>query len=189
MLKKSGVTLVELVLVLVIIAVLAVVSAGTYIYMIEKARSSEAIVNVGAIRDAENHLKMAGGNYVAAANVDEINSAFSLDIQSKYYTYKVVGVTDDNFLVIAERIQQDVLMDVLPVALAVIASDKNGPVANGFGGSGGGSGTGSGSGSGSGSGGAGGGSGSGDSGGGGSESGGGGGTGGLGGGSGSAGGR
>lgn len=131
--KLKGFTLIELAVTVVIILIVTGVGIIAYVGYVEHAKTAEALVNLGAIRTAENVNKMTCGTYVPADNVEQINERLSLEIVPKYYEYRVAGVTDDNFLVIATRISQDVLADSLGMASVVISMDKNGAIANGFG--------------------------------------------------------
>ena len=128
--RRRAFSLFELVIVIVIMGVLASTSFCFYKTFIEKSKSSEAIVNIGAITDAEEFHKLENDIYVAAENLDEINRLLGLDIIAKYYEYKVVGVTDDNFIVIATRIGEDIdaylSSGILPPGSMVIALDKFG---------------------------------------------------------------
>ena len=133
MYRRKGFSLIELLVALAIIATLTAICTFTYISYVERARSVEALINISAIRSAESSLKLSSGNYVGADNADQINERLSLDIVPKYYEYSIVGVTNDNFMIIAKRIGLDVLADYIPLASLTITADKSGPIADGFG--------------------------------------------------------
>jgi len=85
---KKGFTLLELLIVVIIIGILATVALPQYTTTIEKARSAEAVINVGAIRLALDRYWYQIG--ALPAN----NNFLSLDIDNpnlvtnKLYTYE-----------------------------------------------------------------------------------------------------
>jgi len=89
---KKGFTLLELLIVVIILGILASIALPQYTSTIEKARSGEAIINVGSIRTALDRYWYQNG--VLPAN----NNFLSLDIDNpnlvtnKLYTYEF---TDD----------------------------------------------------------------------------------------------
>lgn len=134
---SKGFSLIEVMVILLLVVFLSALSIYTYKHYIEKAISTEAMVSVGAIKDAEEFHKITTGTYVAAEDTEQINERLDLDIVPKYYEYEVVGVTDDNFIIIARRIGADlkeyITAEKLPPRPMVIAMDKSGIIDSGYG--------------------------------------------------------
>ena len=141
-------------MVVVILAVLGAIVFPKFFGQIEKAKEAEAINNLGAIRSQELLSYNLTGKFVAAEDAAEIKAALGILVGERYYTYKIIDVTDENFLAVATPI------GILDSWLQGYALDKDGFVGTGASG-GGNSGSGSGGSSGGGSGGSGGSSGSG----------------------------
>ena len=85
--SKKGFTLLELLIVIVIIGILASIALPQYTSTIEKARSGEAIINVGAIRVALDRYWYQNGtlpanNDFSMLDIDDPNS-----IVNRLYTY------------------------------------------------------------------------------------------------------
>ena len=130
--RKNAFTLVEVLITVVIIGILASLSFYFYKQAVDKAKANEAIVNVKTISDAEKTKRAEIDKYLAANNIEEINKQLELEIAPKYYEYRVAGVTDDNFIVIAKRIGEDIKTSKLPSELLVIAMDKAGVMQTGY---------------------------------------------------------
>lgn len=133
----KGLSLIEIVIVIFLITFLSGLSFYVYRHYTEKAISAEAMVSVGAIKDAEELYRVGAGTYVAAEDTEQINERLELDIVPKYYEYEVVGVTDDNFIIIARRIGADLQeyldAEEVPPRPIVIAMDKSGIIDSGYG--------------------------------------------------------
>jgi Tfp pilus assembly protein PilE len=125
-------TLIEVLIIAAIIGILSSISIYFYKDAVNKAKSTEAVLNVNTISQAEHMKKAETDNYVAADNIEEINRYLNLNIVPKYYEYRVAGVTEDNFIVIAQRIGMDLETSTLPPELIVIAMDKSGVIHTGY---------------------------------------------------------
>ena len=132
--KNKGFTLLEIIIALIIIGALVTTALVSYKSVVEKSKSAEAVINAGTIRQAEETQKLDKGAYVAAESTQEINERLGLDIKPKYYEYKVVGVTDDDFIVIAQRIGEEIKAGELSSASTILAMNKSGVVSSGYGG-------------------------------------------------------
>lgn len=130
--RVKAFAILEIVVVLVVLSILATGYFFMHSWYTEKARSAEALINVGAIRKAEEVNKLAEGSYLPAESTDRINELLSLNISPKYYEYKVVDVTDEDFVVVAQRIESDleklIPLGLFPSDLAVIAMNKAGRI-------------------------------------------------------------
>ncbi len=115
--KKSGFTLVEILVVVVILAVLGALIIPRILGRVEKAKEAEAFMNLGAIRSAEILTQNLTGKFVAAEYAAAIKAALGLSIEDLFYSYKIIDVTDENFLAVAtpkgllESWLQDYAMD------------------------------------------------------------------------------
>gem|GEM_PF-921560 len=116
---SSGFTLSEIIIVIIILAVLLFLGVFYYFRVIVKSENTEALVNLKAIRVAEEVKKQESGTYVNATSTEGINSALSvIQIEDKIFRYKVVNATDDDFIAIAERIKGSPEKDV-PIEIAM----------------------------------------------------------------------
>jgi len=132
--KRKAFTILELVMVVIVLSILASLALGYYRYFAEKAKAAEAYAGIGAIKHAEEIYKMESGTYVNAADSGDINAKLFVGIAPKYYEYKVVGATEDNFLVVAKRIGEDlsnyIASGAMPAEFMLLAMDKSGPVSS-----------------------------------------------------------
>jgi Tfp pilus assembly protein PilE len=126
--RKKGVTFIEILLALTVIAVFFGLIFAFYKNAINKSKYVEAVATVSNITKAEEMYKMDTGEYVAAANTQEVNERLGMNIEPRWFNYKVVGVTNDNFIVLAERIRDDIESGNLEGDDVVIAMDNSGPI-------------------------------------------------------------
>ena len=73
--KRSGFTLLELLMVVIIIAILASIALPQYLRTAERSRASEALTNLAAVRSSELRLKAQTGAYTK-----DLSAATTLDI-------------------------------------------------------------------------------------------------------------
>lgn len=125
---RKAFTVVEILLAVAVIGVLFALIFAFYRSAINKSKYVEAVATVDTISKAEEIKQMNTGEYVAAANTQEVNERLGLDIKPRWYNYKVIGVTDDNFIVLAEKILDDINSGNLSSEPLVIARDRSGPV-------------------------------------------------------------
>jgi len=126
--RRKALTFIEILLALTVVAVLFGLIFTFYKSAIEKSKYVEAVATVNSISNAEEMHQTETGEYVAAASTQEVNEKLGLDIKPKWYTYKVIDVTDDDFIVIAERILEDINSGNLSSEPLVIARNKSGPI-------------------------------------------------------------
>lgn len=87
MFNRKGFTLLELLIVVIIIGVLATIALPQYTQTIEKARSGEAVINIGSIRVALDRYwyqngALPGDSNFALLDIDNPNA-----ITNKLYSY------------------------------------------------------------------------------------------------------
>lgn len=128
MARRKAFTVVEILLAVAVVGILFGLIFAFYKSAIEKSKYVEAVATVDAISKAEEINQMNTGEYVAAANTGEVNERLGLNINPRWYNYRVIGVTDDNFIVLAEKILDDINSGNLSSEPIVIAKNKSGPV-------------------------------------------------------------
>lgn len=109
--NKKGFTLIELLVVFIIIAILFSMSLPHYVATIEKARSAEASINIGALRGSmeiywyDQH-SMIGSSYIAASfdKLDTDNPNFITNRNYNYFLKDKSTKEMKNYIIKAERI-------------------------------------------------------------------------------------
>ena len=92
--SKKGFTLIELMIVVAIIGILAAIAIPNFLRFQLKSKTSEAKVNLAAIRTAEESYLAEFGSYVVAAPSPAVNGG------SQKQTFVDVGVAGANFATI-----------------------------------------------------------------------------------------
>jgi prepilin-type N-terminal cleavage/methylation domain-containing protein len=113
--NKKGFTLLELLVVIIILGILSSIALPQYIQTLEKARSGEAIVNVGSIRGSldrywyQNNFDLTGAKLPidgTSANLDVDNPNALIE---RFYTYTISNLSGPNvprsYTVIASRVK------------------------------------------------------------------------------------
>ncbi len=103
--KKRGFALLEVLIVAVIISLLAALVVPRVIEHLRKAQEAEATQNLGSIRSAELLLQQLSGKFVEAADHPAIQAALGLVIEGRFYTYKIIDASADNFLAVATPVE------------------------------------------------------------------------------------
>jgi len=128
MIKRRAFTLIEILLAITVIAVFFGLIFAFYKNAINKSKYVEAVATVANIAKTEEIAKLETGEYIAAANTQEVNERLGMDIEPRWFNYKVVGVTNDNFIVLAERIRDDIESGDLAGDDIVVARNNAGPI-------------------------------------------------------------
>ncbi|MDD5270667.1 MAG: type II secretion system protein [Candidatus Omnitrophica bacterium] len=128
MIKRRAFSLIEILLAITVIAVFFGLIFAFYKNAINKSKYVEAVATVANIAKTEEIAKLETGEYIAAANTQEVNERLGMDIEPRWFNYKVVGVTNDNFIVLAERIRDDIESGDLAGDDIVVARNNTGPI-------------------------------------------------------------
>jgi len=81
-LQKKGVTLIELLIVIIIIGILVILSLPQYSQIRERAFDREAKANLRLIQAAERFYRLELGGYYASADAGDININLKLSLPS-----------------------------------------------------------------------------------------------------------
>ena len=109
--KNHAFTLIELLVVVLIIGILSAIALPQYEKAVEKARMTEAMVIMRAIRDAQLRYYLANGQYANSAHMDYLDvdipgKAATMDpsrIETKYFVY-APSDSGNNSLALAYRV-------------------------------------------------------------------------------------
>jgi prepilin-type N-terminal cleavage/methylation domain-containing protein len=89
---KKGFTLIEVLIVVIILGILATIAIPQFGNIVERARASEAVTNIAAIRTALEVFQLErGGDYPDYADVAAINAGLDCEITANNFTYVVAG--------------------------------------------------------------------------------------------------
>ncbi|MFA6355604.1 MAG: prepilin-type N-terminal cleavage/methylation domain-containing protein [Candidatus Omnitrophota bacterium] len=129
MAKRRAFSLIEILLAFTVIAVFFGLIFAFYKNAINKSKYVEAVATVSNIAKTEEIAKLETGEYIAAENTQEVNERLGMNIEPRWFNYKVIGVTNDNFIVLAERIRDDIESGDIAGDDIVVARDSSGPIA------------------------------------------------------------
>ncbi len=124
---KKGMSLMELLLVVVLLGILAAMALPSHSKHIEKNRAREAEANLIVIYNAQKRYRLDNDvYYVCAPNctIDNINENLTLNIADTYFNYSVssYGPDESGFIATATRKDRDCRDKVMNL------TDRGGPV-------------------------------------------------------------
>ena len=114
----------ELLMVVIIIGILATLALPQYMSFVEKARASEAIGTISAIRTAENLAKLETGSYTS--DTTALSIQFPTSGSATYWTYAVSGTSDTGFSVTATRTSKKAPAGSAGQTITLIWNDSSG---------------------------------------------------------------
>ena len=103
---NSGITLIEILVVIILIGILAAAVFPQFTKSLESGLDSEANSTLRLIRQAENFYRMEEGSYVNCSDIDTLNSRLKLSIPnvtSRKWNYKVTSATGTSFMAVTKR--------------------------------------------------------------------------------------
>lgn len=99
--RRQGFTLLEVLTVVVILAVLVAIALPLYFRSVEQARSTEAVANLGAIRQAQFLHQAQHSTFAEALDLPAINAQLDLELSARYFDYEVQDADAQQFLIVA----------------------------------------------------------------------------------------
>ena len=105
--SKGAFTLLEIAIVIIVIVIIIASALALYRNFIRKSEESEALINLNAIKIAEEMEAAAKGTYVNAADTEDINRKLATELVERIFRYRVENATKDSYVAIAERIDDE----------------------------------------------------------------------------------
>jgi len=100
---KKGVTLIELIVIILIVGILATIAVTGYGRFVEHSRGQEAAANLELIYSAQKRFFLDNNTYLAAPTLAQINASLGLELTGTFFTYSTLGDAR-NFTATATRI-------------------------------------------------------------------------------------
>ena len=101
--SRKGFTLIELIIVVIIVGVLAAVSLPQYAGFVERARTTDAVNAIGAIKIAEQTARIETGLYVNCANAVDITANLGIAVDATNWRYATMATAGDTVEIWAIR--------------------------------------------------------------------------------------
>lgn len=90
--SSKGFTLIELIIVVIIVGILAAIALPQYAGFVERARCTEAVNAIGAIKVAQQARLLERGAYIACGNAAAITANLGLTVDVTNWLYNCDGV-------------------------------------------------------------------------------------------------
>ena len=129
--NKSGFTLLEIIIVIIIIGVLASLALPKLFAMVEKSKSTEALAAMGSIRSALERCALAKGNsYVGCDLWTELDMADPTTQPGSHFDYTFpaapVAWTATTYSILATRNASDGGASLVPIPTITVYYDATG---------------------------------------------------------------
>jgi prepilin-type N-terminal cleavage/methylation domain-containing protein len=105
--KKSGFTLLEIIIVIIIVGVLASLALPKFFSTVEFSKSAEALSTIGSLRQSIERYALANGNSYTGVSTANIDLDVTTAIPGQHFTYQISGPTATSYTLTATRNSYD----------------------------------------------------------------------------------
>ena len=101
--KKSGFTLLEIIIVIIIVGVLASLALPRFFSTVEFAKSTEALASLGAVRQSLERFYLAHGSTYTGSAVDALDLEDPSNSPNHHFTYDISNQSANGYRIQATR--------------------------------------------------------------------------------------
>ncbi len=101
--KKSGFTLLEIIIVIIIVGVLASLALPRFFSTIEYSRSTEALAAISALRQSSERCYLSNGGTYAGCTIGAIDLDDPANSPGNHFTYTIIPNGTTGYQIRAER--------------------------------------------------------------------------------------
>jgi type IV pilus assembly protein PilE len=105
--KKSGFTLLEIIIVIIIVGVLASLALPKFFSTVEFSKSAEALATLGSLRQSIERYALANGNSYAGVTVSNIDMDITTVRTDAHFNYQINGSNATSYTIQATRLAYD----------------------------------------------------------------------------------